>query len=256
MVPATTFGVVTFFLFVAPGTCYELLRGRTKLPREETAFVHVSRVLLAGTIITALTALLLAIVRWVSPSSVLDLGALLDQGTHYVSGHLGLVGWTILTQLAVSTLLAVIASDLLSPKEAPPIFQGSTWHVMAEQMRKPQQRVDVSVRLKSGRDIVGRYVGASTELDPAKRELLLGVPLEVRDATSGTTITLDRGWEVLVISGAEVESVAAAYIGEGAMLPPPKRRFSTQLEWVKTNYLSWKVATAAVIVLLFAVMVG
>jgi uncharacterized protein DUF6338 len=55
MVPTSTIAFIAFFLLVIPGASYEILRSKSRLPREESPFLHISRILLSGTLITALT---------------------------------------------------------------------------------------------------------------------------------------------------------------------------------------------------------
>jgi uncharacterized protein DUF6338 len=253
MVPAGTFGVVVFFLFVAPGICYELLRDRTRLPREESTFVHVSRVLLSGTFITAFSLVLMAIVRWISPTSLLDLPKLLIQSTAYLADHPGLVGWTLVVQLGVSASLAVVFSDLLTPlaSKGKPIHQADSWHAMCELAAEQFRYVKVSLHLKSGRDILGIYVGASTELDPTKRELILGAPLEERMAGSDKTVVLDEAWQRVIVPGAEIEFLAIAYVGESKNAQPVAEKFVYRASsWTRIHWRTWKVAAPVALTLL------
>ncbi len=253
MIPAGAFGVVVFFLFVAPGICYELLRDRTRLPREESTFVHISRVLLSGTFITAISLFLMALVRWLSPTSLLNLPGLLMQPTAYVAEHAVLVGWTLLVQLGLSASLAVVFSDLVTPRasKGKPIHQADAWHALCELAAEPYEYVKLSVHLKSGRDILGTYVGASTELDPTKRELILGAPLEDRKAGSDETVSMNEGWQRIVVPGSEIEYFAAAYVGvrkpERSTTPDFPHRV---LAWMSGHWRSWKVAAPVVLGLL------
>ncbi|MGQ0842264.1 DUF6338 family protein [Actinokineospora sp.] len=248
MVPVSILGVVVFLLFVAPGSCLELLRGRKALPREESTFVHISRILLSGTFISAATVALLALASLVNPSGVLDLQKLLTQGAAYVSAHLGLVGWTVGVQVVLSSLLATVVSDLRNGRSATQILQADVWHGLGELALQPGQQAFVSVHLKSGRDVIGYYVGASTELEPAKRELILGAPLSVRAAEQAQTVALGPAWERMAISGAEIESVAFCHVSETA--PSDPTWWAIKWAWVQRNYLRWEIAIAAIVVVL------
>ena len=179
LVPASVTGVIVFLLCVAPGTCYELLRNRTLHPREESAFLQISRVLfLSGTLFTAAGLGLLVLIHLLAPASLIDPPALLTGGTAYMAGHLGQVGLTLLLQLIFASLIAVMINDLRTPPDASVITQGTLWHTASERLRRPGLRTYLSVRLKSGGDVLGYYVGSSTDLEPAKREIMVGAPLE------------------------------------------------------------------------------
>jgi hypothetical protein len=160
-----------------------------------------------------------------------------------------LVGWTLFVQLMLSGLLAVVVSDL--PKAEAPIHHGDAWHALCERAAESAEYVRVSVHLKSGRDLLGTYVGASTDLEPAKRELIIGAPLAERKAGSEETVALDEAWQRMVISGAEVESVAMCYVGKSSADQSPNNSFTHRAgEWVRTHWQSWKVAAPAIVALL------
>ncbi|MBB4910593.1 DUF6338 family protein [Actinophytocola algeriensis] len=253
MIPAGAFGIVVFFLFVAPGICYELLRDRTRLPREESTFVHISRVLLFGTFITVISVFLMALVRWISPTSLLNLPDLLLAPTTYVADHAVLVGWTLFVQLALSASFAVVFSDVVTSRAAKgrPIHQADAWHAICEEAAEPYEYVKLSVHLKSGRDILGVYVGASTDLDPTKRELILGAPLEDRMAGSDRAVSMNEAWQRIVVPGSEIEYFAASYVGvaksPGSTTSGVPHRART---WVSSHWRSWKVAAPTALVLL------
>jgi hypothetical protein len=252
LVPASALSVVVFFLFVAPGMCYELLRSRTLLPREESAFIQISRILLSGILLTALAALLLAGVHAIRPSSALaNVGSLMVDGVPYLAGHLARVGWTLLAQLALSALLAVLISDVRSRKSSRLIHQTNSWHIVAETLAKPNQQVAMSVRLKCGAEVLGNYLGASTEFDPAKRELILRAPLTMRATTDGPMAPLDVAWQCMVIPGSEITSLSTAYVDENHGQPTPSVRWWMKAgQWISGHYLSWYMASVASLLLL------
>jgi hypothetical protein len=82
LVPTNTIAFVASFLLVIPGASYEILRSRSRLPREESHFLHISCILLSGTLITALAFVLLAAahliaVRLVTSAALADVPELL-----------------------------------------------------------------------------------------------------------------------------------------------------------------------------------
>ena len=58
VVPSSAGGLVGLLLILAPGIWYELIRQRSRPGRGDSAFVEVSRILLAG-VLVSLTALIL-----------------------------------------------------------------------------------------------------------------------------------------------------------------------------------------------------
>ncbi|MCP3797951.1 DUF6338 family protein [Allokutzneria sp. A3M-2-11 16] len=253
-IPASAIGLVVFFLAVAPGTCYELLRGRTLLPREESTFLQVSRVLLAGTLITALTVLLMSLVAAVAPSAFIDVAQLIVGGEKYIAANVLLCGWTILVQLVLSALLAVVFSGLRTPRQARPILQVDAWHRLTEEVVPSGYEVQVSVRLKSGREIVGRYLGASTDLDPTKRELKLQEPLFVRESDKEESVPL-VGWQTMVIMGGEIESLAFCYKRVSGEEEQGKPTRLSRVGLLGSRWLlSWQLAATAAALLLFVIV--
>jgi hypothetical protein len=258
LVPANFFAVVVFFVFILPGTCYELLRGRTRLPRDESSFLHVSRIVLSGTIITTLTMSLLGAVHWIAPSALLDVAGLLKDGTTYVVKHVALVAWTLVVQIVLSSLLAVVASDLRSLPNPRVVRQATPWHGITELTAKPGWEISLSVRLKSGAEIVGRYLGTSVDLDPTKRELLLRAPFSYRGSDEQPSLAkMDDAWQKMVIAGSEIVYVTAAYSSGPAMPAAPVRWRNRPLNWLKRRWLGWQVAAVtSAIVLGLAILLG
>jgi hypothetical protein len=256
LVPSSTFTVVVFLLVVAPGTCYELLRGRTQLPREESSFLHVSRILLIGTLITAATTLLLALARWLAPDAVANPTGLLHDGLGYVSDHVALVGTTALAQLAIAVLLAIGLSDVRSRRLPRVIHQTDVWHAVTELGGTPDCKIQMSVRLNNGMEILGMYSGASTDLDPNTRELLLHAPLYFSSAGSTQTAPLEAWWQRMTIAGSDISYIAVSYIqqnsGEAARRLP---RATRATNWVVNRSLRWPTAVAAVALILLLLMV-
>jgi hypothetical protein len=266
VVPNSVLGVVVFLLFVVPGTCYELLRGRTRLPREESAFQQISRVLLFGSVITAAVLLALAFIGWAAPGSLLNLSAFMTDGARYAAGNIGRVGWTIVIFLLLSLLYAVVINDVRTSGGATLIRQADSWHTVARQIPEEylegEQLVTASVRLKSGRDVVGTFAGASTELDPSKRELTLQSPLKAREPGEKDAVLLDGDWAFMVVVGAEIESVTFAYTPSGEDSPADDRsvrsgRIRSAGLWLLEHVFDWRLAaSAALFVMLLAVVVG
>lgn len=259
MVPTSTIAFVAFLLLVIPGASYEILRSRSRLPREESPFLHISRILLSGTLITVLAFVLLATmhliaVRTATSATLADIPQLLLFGATYVAAHAWLVGKTLLLQIALSVLLAVIFSDLRS-SGAKAIHEADAWHALGELLVEPGQTAWVSVRLKNGSEVTGYYFGASTELDPGKRELFLRAPLSFRADDEKPALALDAAWQLMTVPGSEIAYIAAAYVSDGKKSLPIRWR-SKVADWMRRNYLTWQAASIALMgVLAVAVLV-
>lgn len=254
MVQATVVGVVVFLLLVAPGTCYEVLQARSRLPVEESPFVHASRITIIGTWLSAAAVFLLTLVGLIAPRAVVDLPEMLRSQQAYIQDNLLLVAWTLLLQLAISTLLAVLLNDLRASRQTNRIHQGSAWRGIAELKRPPATTTRLSVRLKSGWEVAGYYSGSSTDAEPDKRELILHAPFIGRPPSSTVPQDYDPGWQLMVIHGSEIESITAEYVkAEGI----DAREVSQAIDWIMSNWLRWKVAAPALAsTLVLAVMVG
>lgn len=250
MVPTSTIAFIAFFLLVIPGASYEILRSRSRLPREESPFLHISRILLSGILITALVFALLAAthliaVRLAISVALADIPQLLLFGTTYVAAHAWLVSKTLLLQISLSVLLAVMFSDLRS-SGANVIHGADAWHALGELLVEPEQTAWVSVRLKNGSELTGYYFGASTELDPSKRELFLRAPLSFRADDEKPALALGAAWQLMTIPGSEIAYIAAAYVS-GGNEPPPIRWRSRLAAWIRRSYLTWQAASIAAI---------
>lgn len=262
MIPNNLLGIPVFLLFVVPGTCYELLRGRTRLPREESAFQQISRVLLFSSVISAVVVLTLAGIAEGAPGLLLSASKLLSGGTGYVAANTNQMGWTIALFLILSLLYAIIANDLRTSDGAATIHQADTWHAMA--LVLPSLHLDgphlvtVSVRLKSGRDVVGRWLGSSTEFDPSKRELTLQTPLATRESGEEEETSFDEGWAVMTIVGSEIESIAFAYSPMESAEKHERNGIRWSIaDWLHRRWADWRVAaSAAVVVVILAMLLG
>jgi hypothetical protein len=115
-------------------------------------------------------------------------------------------------------------------------------------MCHPGQRAYLSVRLKSGGEITGYYVGASTDLEPAKREIIVGHPLAYRNTGMTEAEPLDSGWGALVISGSEIEYLVASRVGDAKVSTKPRFHQAIQF-WISRHIFSWWPSTATVIVI-------
>jgi len=112
VVPATIGGIVVLVLLVLPGLAFELIRQRRRAGRDDSPFIEVSRVLVAGLSLGAITEALLALVSLVGPRSIVSLPGLFTT-QHWVTDHLLVSGWTAWAYGLVSVTLAALAAAVL-----------------------------------------------------------------------------------------------------------------------------------------------
>jgi hypothetical protein len=244
LVPTSAFSVVVFFLFVVPGTYYELRRNRTLFPSEESTFLQISRILLSGVALTAVAGVLLSLIYQISPGSLLNVPGLLRSGVNYVADHPGLVGKTLIAQLAVSALLAAIAGDLLTRSTESPIHRGTSLYGATQVDKKPTETAYVGVKLKSGIEVLGYYYGLTTDYDPDKQVLALQPPLLVVHKGSSELVQLDQSWKQLVVAGSQIEYVTVKYsetdLSEDTEESPKSELVTKATVWYATVAGLWR----------------
>ena len=240
MVPTNVGGIVVLLLLVVPGIWYELLRQRYRPGRDDSAFIEIGRILMAGVVISGLALTLLALVRLLGPHVVADLGALLtDSG--YLGRHLVFTGVTLAFFLALSLSMAPIWLHLTATTGLQSGMQPeSAWvtafsRIPADHARKQgfEWRGHVVLEVHFTGDappLRGRMAGYSPQLDLADRELILGPPLESYDAG-------DRSWQpverasLIVLRGTEIAQIRTRYVKPAAPVQPapwatPARRLA------------------------------
>lgn len=242
MVPSTTSAVVVFVLLVSPGLVFELLWQRSRPRRDESTFVEISRVLLAGVMFSGLATLVMVVVGTLLPGAAAELPALVSEGSIYVARQPGLTLGSLSTVVVVAVCLSIAAYDLLTPRNVRSIVQETVWYTAFSRLAAPGSRVFLSVQLKDGSTVTGYSAGYSTEPDPAKRDLLLTAPLTIRLSGHKDATPLDGAWQSMVLPGAEIRNIAAAYIASTQPVPAPIRR-PRFWEWAAGH--AWQSAVAA-----------
>ncbi|MFE0025890.1 DUF6338 family protein [Amycolatopsis sp. NPDC059021] len=253
MVPSTTAAVVVFLLMVAPGIAFELLWQTTRLRREESTFVEISRVLFTGVVFSGVAVTLVAVLGAVVPGAAADLPALLRDTAKYVAANPVLTLISLVAVVLLALCFAVATHDLLTPDAARRILQETAWHNVFDRLAVPGVRVFLSVQLKDGTTITGYSAGYSTESDPAKRDLVLTAPLSIRQPEAEEAEALEEDWQTLVLPGAEIRTIAAAYVGspEPVRAAGPARRFAGFL-----MRHAWQTASCTALLILVALLVS
>lgn len=246
MVPSTVAAVVAFLLLVTPGLVFELLWQRTRPRRDETAFVEASRVVLTGVACTGAAAVTLVVLETAAAGAAIDVVDLARDGNRYVTAHPALALRTLVAVTVLAVLYGVAAHAVLSPPTTRRIAQETAWHTAFSRMAAPGVRPYLSVQLKDGTTITGYSAAYSTEPDPAKRDLLLSAPLAIRAPGDADARQLDASWQVMAVSGMEISTIAAAYVGTARPAVRPRRRWVSRYRWQLAL-----VAAALVVLVLF-----
>ncbi|RSM87445.1 hypothetical protein DMH04_10460 [Kibdelosporangium aridum] len=250
MVPSTAAAVVVFLLLVTPGIAFELLWQRTRPRRDESTFIEISRVLLAGVVFSGSATVVVAVAAAVVPGSAADPAVLLRDGNRYMTEHPRLV----LVTLAATVLLALCAAVATHALLTPPmrrIAQETVWHTAFSRMAPTGARVFLSVQLKDGTTITGYTAGYSTEPDPAKRDLLLVAPLTIRPPGAAEPDQLTRSWQTLVVAGGDISTIAAAYVSTTRPSMQPRRGL---LAWLARH--AWQASLGVALVIVLALLVA
>jgi len=190
MVPSTVAAVVVFLLMVTPGAAFELQWQRTRPRRDESTFVEISRVLLAGVVFSGAAIATLAVTEAAVSGSAVDVVALVRDGGGYVVRHPELTLRTLAAVVVLALLFGVAANDLLTPPSLRRIAQETAWHTAFGRMARPAARAFLSVQLKDGTTVTGYSAGYSTEPDPqsvtccSPRPWPSGCPAPLRPANS------------------------------------------------------------------------
>lgn len=235
MVPTTIGAVAVFLLLIAPGLAFELLRQRARPARVDSAFVEISRVLLAGTVITGFVVLVLGLARAVNPNGVVDVAALIRAGTAYWSANLPLIGWSAAAHLVLALLIAWLAEDVLAGRRTSVLTTDSTWHVLFHRIAPPGTRAFLSVQLKDGTTYTGYQAEYSTDLEPAKRDVTLAQPIQARVPGATKMERLPDSWQRMWIRGDEIATMAVSYVGTPVTVsapPKPLVLFERHKRWV------------------------
>jgi hypothetical protein len=222
-------------LLVLPGLAFELFRQRRRWGRNDSTFVEISRVLVAGVGLGGLTFTLLAGVSLVGPRSIISMPGLVTN-KHWLVQHLLVDGWTAWAYGLVSvTLAAFVAAIMPGPNKAGSIYTESSWvtcfdrvpRAMQEAMRlRTVPGVRLSVRLADGTVYVGDRVEYSTDLPLEDRELVLGGQLAYRPAGKEETKLLPR-WQRLLVRGDQISDMLVQYVpgvepAGGSYSAPPR----------------------------------
>jgi hypothetical protein len=224
MVPSGFTSVAIFVLLIAPGLRYQLYRAEHRADREDSTFVEISLVVLAGTLLSGATLLFLGLIRLIEPGLLADPRLLLTN-SHYAPGHLVLISWTAFCFAVISLTLTSYVGVAL-PQDLPiTVAPHSLWvdafSLVPDALKKRGtnlKTIEVEVALSDGRRYRGELDKYSNAQKVDERELSLGGKIFVVDEKDNA-IALQPNWARLIIPGSQITSVAARYVGSPASTP-------------------------------------
>jgi hypothetical protein len=220
VIPATVGGVVTLVLLVLPGLAFELIRQRRRSGRNDSTFVEISRVVVAGLGLGGITITVLAGVSLVGPCSIVSVAGLITN-ERWIGQHLLVSGWTAWAYGLVSvTLAALVAAILPGTNAAGSIHTESGWVTSFDRLPRRMQAVmhlpatpvvRLSVRLTDGSVYVADRAEFSTDLPLEDRELALGGAL-LYQPPGATNANLLTEWQRVLLRGDQISDMLVQYV--------------------------------------------
>ena len=235
MVPSTAGGLVGLLLVLAPGIWYELIRQRSRPGRGDSTFVEVSRILLAGVLVSLTVLILLGGFRAIDPRLLADPQALLSQ-PGYPAAHLGLLAWTLACFLVLAmTIPAVWLYTTPGRNAHAEIRQESLWVSYFDRIPRqdahekglpPPEFTYLQVRMASGVLYRGRLAAYDNGLGLDDRELTLSQPnLITKPVDEPWESLAPDGWSVVIIRGTEIKDLwVLNYAPDDGPAPARRRR--------------------------------
>jgi hypothetical protein len=212
VVPSTLLSVPFFFLFVAPGALFALLSRRRRPAAQDSAFLEVSRIVLASIGFSGAAFLVLAGVRQIHRSWLPEPRGLFGtDSAAYVHERYGLVLWTFAIGAAVACALAWAFDWLLLRRQGgAKIRHVSAWRQVLKLDQPKGTDVFARVRLDDDTVYHGRVLDFSADLETEGRELILGQPMQSARTGKSLQPVPDR-YARVVISGDSIKVLSVEY---------------------------------------------
>jgi uncharacterized protein DUF6338 len=217
VVPSTAGGLVGLLLVLAPGIWYELIRQHSRPGRGDSTFVEVSRILLAGVLVSLTVLFLLGGFRALNPRLLADPQALLSQ-PGYLATHLGLLAWTLAWFLVFAmTIPAAWLYNTPGKNTQVEIRQESHWVSFFDRIPRqdavarnlaPPEFIYLQVRTDGGVLYRGRLAAYGNGLDLDARELTLSQPsLITKPVDQPWSPLISEKWSAVILRGDEIKDI-------------------------------------------------
>jgi hypothetical protein len=231
VVPDTIGGIVVLVLLVLPGLAFELMRQRRSAGRDDSTFVEVSRILVAGLALGAVTSTLLAFVSLIGPRSIVSLYGLFTS-RRWITEHLLVSGWTAWAYGLLSVTLAALTAAISPGMSYVGLNHAeSGWvtafdrlpRLMKTALELPETPiVRLSVRLTDGTVYVGDRAEFSVGSSPEARELLLAGELLSRPPGSSKAEPVS-GWHRILLREDQISDILIQYVPGSSPTALPRR---------------------------------
>src|SRR5690606_10333689 len=218
MILDSAIGVLVFLLLVVPGITYERVRERLGRSGVETGFREAARILLAGLILSSISAALLVLAGQFVGSLLPDFGAWLARPSgpdgYLVDNH-----GVVVRAVVVEVLLACLLAALLAAAGAwrrrrsgrPARYRmRSTWNTVFDTAVPKGKLPYVSARLTDGTRLSGYVRQWLTSVDGETGRLVLRGPNLTVKPRGADPIPIDD-WDAVVLSLDEVAYLQVAY---------------------------------------------
>jgi hypothetical protein len=217
-VPENVGSFIALLFFVAPGICFELLREQARHARLRSAFRESSVVVLSSVVFSAGAVAALGLVRAIKPSWMPEPVALVRSPGRYATDHLGLVARTLVVEVALACGLAMLVHLLLVRcRPAGAISPEPAWFELVRGGANPRSdALVVHVELHDGSAVTGVLKAYDLDADGALRNLVLHGTgqhrLRTRQASTGKTLEVPKGWAYVVVPAAEIKLGTIAFV--------------------------------------------
>lgn len=223
MSPTTWGTVLAFLAFVAPGLFYDLLRARREINSRESTFREISRITFVSTVCSSIAVVLtvgvLFFCRALGFSATFPRPqALLLGDAEFLVQHLLGITILLIVAMTVSLFAAWFLERLLRRGKPGNVSNISLWASVFRKDKPDDSDVFLRVKLLNGSSWSGKLTHSSPDPELEERELALGSPLEFK-ATDGTSHRIE-GWQRVLISGNQIESIAVKYQATKSSEPP------------------------------------
>jgi hypothetical protein len=221
VVPSTWLSVLFFFLLVAPGALFLLLSRQRRTTVADSAFLEVSRIVLASLGFSGAAFIVLAVVRLIWPEWLPQPRQLLGKDSAaYFRDRYGLVLWTVVIGAGLACLFAWLWHLLLARRQGgATIRSDSAWATVLGRERPPGEAAYARVRLDDGVVYSGRVVGFSTDFEREDRELALSQPMQFGRDGDAELEPVPPRYKWVVIPGDSIKVMSVEYRPE-VTVPP------------------------------------
>jgi hypothetical protein len=213
VVPSTWLSVLFFFLFVAPGALFVLLSKGRRATFEESAFLEISRIVLASLAFSGVAFVVLILVRDVQPDWMPEPRQLVAKGgADYFRDRYALILRTVFIGTALACLVAWATNRFLVSRQGGATIKPiSAWTQVLKLQCPAGHDSYVRARLDDGVVYTGLVADFSSDLEVEGRELVLGQPLASKSAADKTLVPVPPQYQRVIIRGDAIEVLSVEY---------------------------------------------